>query len=311
MIAIIGSGFGLYGFLPALVQGCGQSVALPERYRTRLAERAELTQFYQHVQWFPDELTALDAADGVVMAVRPADQAAWIPRCLERANLDYLLLEKPLAPSPELAAQRLELLEASGKTFRLNYSFAHLRWRDRLRGAMEGRQEVTIDWRFHAHHFRTGLDSWKRHHHEGGGVIRFYGIHLIALLAELGYDAVQSSRISGRSHDEPSDWHALFSGPQLPDCRVSVASCVPEMLFRIGTEDATVVDLIDPFDEDAALGPSDGLDRRVPVLTRVCLTLWQPRRQPTAWYAASLRLWQAVEDATGARSGGTSGQEGH
>lgn len=44
-IAILGSGFGLYGYLPALVAHCVQRVVLPERYRQRLEERSELAQY--------------------------------------------------------------------------------------------------------------------------------------------------------------------------------------------------------------------------------------------------------------------------
>jgi predicted dehydrogenase len=311
MIAILGSGFGLYGFLPALVQGCGQTVALPERYRDRFARRPELAAFAPQIRWFADEQAALEAADGVVLALRPADQAAWIPRCLALPNLQRLLLEKPLAPSPLAAAQLLRALDASGKTFGLNYSFAHLLWRDRLRDAAQQTAELTIDWQFSAHHFRTGLDTWKRRHSEGGGVIRFYGIHLIALLAELGYDAVETSRTRGELADEPQTWQALFKGPHLAHCRIHVDSLAPRTQFCITSGGETLVDLADPFDEDAAQAPKTGLDRRVPVLTQVALTLWQPARQPSEWYAASVRLWQAVEDAAQAFPGGARAQEGH
>lgn len=311
MIAILGSGFGLYGFLPALVQGCGQTVALPERYRDRLAQRPELAAFAPHIRWFADEQAALEAADGVVMALRPGDQAAWLPRCLALGNLQRLLLEKPLAPTPQAAAQALQALDASGKAFALNYSFAHLRWRDRLRDAALQTGELTIDWQFGAHHFRTDLDTWKRRHSQGGGVIRFYGIHLIALLAELGYDTAITSHTRGQLADEPAEWQAVLGGTQRATCRIHVDSRATETRFCVTSGGETLVDLADPFDEDAAQAAKTGLDRRVPVLTQVALTLWQPSRQPSAWYAASIRLWQAVEDATQTGAGGDRGQEGH
>ena len=55
MFAILGSGFGLYGYLPALVEGCEQPVVLPERYRARFDERSELARFAINVQWEDDE----------------------------------------------------------------------------------------------------------------------------------------------------------------------------------------------------------------------------------------------------------------
>jgi len=104
--AIIGSGFGLYGYLPALVDACAQRIVLPERYRLRLDERPELASFADDVQWQAMEDGALDHATGVVLASRPTDQVQWISQCLARSGIERLLLEKPLANSPARAAPR-------------------------------------------------------------------------------------------------------------------------------------------------------------------------------------------------------------
>ena len=312
MIASLGSGFGLYGYLPALAGGCGQTVLLPERYRTTFAQRPELAGYSEQICWCADDGEALDRADGVVIAQRPLDQATWIPLCLQRPNIQRLLLEKPLAHTPERAAELLADLNASGRIFRLNYSFAHLSWREVLRTALQG--PVQIDWQFCAHHFRTGLDTWKRHHAVGGGVLRFYGIHLIALLAELGYDDVAESYASGANADEPAQWSAVFTGPNVADCAVHIDSHAQGTSFRIDSVQSDgcvkpLVNLTDPFDAEP---PSvDGLDRRVPVLTRLCLNLLQPLAQPSDGYDASIRLWQTVEDRTQVREGGHRAEKGH
>jgi len=44
-----------------------------------------------------------------------------------------------------------------------------------------------------ADHFKNNKDNWKRDHKQGGGPLRFYGIHLIAVLAELGYTSSRQS----------------------------------------------------------------------------------------------------------------------
>ena len=103
MIAILGSGFGLYGYLPALIDGCAERVVLPERYRTRFCERPELARFTSNVQWRHNETKVLDCASGVVLALQPNNQSEWIPQCLARTNIERLLLEKPLAQSPKIA----------------------------------------------------------------------------------------------------------------------------------------------------------------------------------------------------------------
>ena len=50
-VAILGSGFGLYGYLPAIAVGCRQHVVLPERYRERMRLRADVGDLTDSVEW--------------------------------------------------------------------------------------------------------------------------------------------------------------------------------------------------------------------------------------------------------------------
>src|SRR6266508_2581914 len=204
--AIIGSGFGLYGYLPALVQEGVQHILLPERYQNRFFERLELSPFESNIQWEESEETTLDRADGVVLAVRPFDQSMWIPRCLERSNLRRMILEKPLAHSPEVATTMFEELIASDKVFRMGHVFRYTVWGRQLLDLLLPKQQdfdlLSIHWSFLAHHYLNNLDNWKRFNDAGGGALRFYGIQMIALLAEAGYRNVVSSRAFGPSSNE-------------------------------------------------------------------------------------------------------------
>ncbi len=127
MFAILGSGFGIYGYLPALV-GCAQRIVLPVRYRARFCDRPELVRFTPDVDWAENENTALSCADGVVLALRPINQSEWVPRCLAHSNINRLLLEKPLAHTPEVAAVLFDDLLRSKKTFRIGYTFRFTVW---------------------------------------------------------------------------------------------------------------------------------------------------------------------------------------
>ena len=119
---ILGSGFGLYGYLPALL-GLGHKIALPERYRSVVGTRQELSQFVPRVDWCADIEEALAGSEAVVVALRPADQARWIPRLVRTPNIRQLILEKPIAPAPEVAASLLAELEGAGKRYRVGYTF--------------------------------------------------------------------------------------------------------------------------------------------------------------------------------------------
>lgn len=310
MFAILGSGFGLYGYLPALVDVCHQRVVLPERYRGRLAQRPELSRFIGRVEWAVDEDAAVAHAQGLVVAMRPIDQGNWVRHALGLSNIKCLLLEKPLAQSPEASASVLDDLIKSSKRFALGYTFRHTGWGGnilRLRDMANEPSMFSLHWAFMAHHYRHGLENWKRFTASGGGAIRFYGIHLIALLAEIGYRDVEVSRAFGGSPDEIDKWSAMFVGPDLPDFGVTIDTCSDVEHFRLeqvplyrGRAATLWANFGDPFqiNEDAVQRPHD--DQRVPVLAQLCRSLLadDPDSGPYQWYEETIKLWQRVEDNT-------------
>lgn len=300
-IAILGSGFGLYGYLPALVAHCGQRVVLPERYRQRLEERSELAQYASHVEWATDEWSALRAASGAVLALCPAMQSHWLAVCLKQPRLERLFLEKPLATEPGSARRWHERLEQSGKVVRIAYLFRHLDWAAQLRNCIfsAAPRSVSIVWRFLAHHVRYQIDTWKRDHEQGGGAIRFYGIHVIALLAELGYSRVVESWTCEPVVGEISHWHAVFSGAAVPRCDVEVDSAAAESWFSISSDSAQGIAFhhgeADPFPAARAANAAGNADRRVDVLGRFCQAAWSDPRPMRAFYKRAIDLWEQVE----------------
>jgi predicted dehydrogenase len=196
----------------------------------------------------------------------------------------------------------LENLVGSRKTFRVGYILRNTPWGKQLlnalgRGQMGGR--LTIRWTFMAHHFRNDLRSWKRFSKSGGGPIRFYGIHVIALLAEAGYRDVVSSEAFGSTPDEPERWIAVFAGPRLPEAEVAVETKATARAFQIElASPSTTVSfaaLGDPFDSDPG---SSGTDRRVSALSEVCRSLWDKTGNEYSEYEATNQLWRSVEDRT-------------
>ncbi len=299
--AILGSGFGLYGYLPALIKCGAKEVLLPQRYREKFSVRQELQDFSNKIHWVADEKVALAQADGMVTALRPDMQAEYIALCLEAQHIKYLLLEKPLAPSPAEAITLFDALVASGKYVRIGYIFGFLAWSESLASFLKKEAPqtgtLTIHWHFMAHHFQNDVATWKRDHAAGGGVLRFYGIHLIALLAAMGYsEAVQSTLFTDRG-DVASRWSATFTGASVPPCIVDVDTCTDTLLFQIEYSEAgrvtTLVDLPDPFSEMKV--PEHGLDRRIPLLVKLCESFNVDSRHIYPWYRATLDLWSDVE----------------
>lgn len=312
MFSIIGSGFGLYGYLPALVGWCSQRVILPERYRLRFGNRPELARFAGDIEWEPDEAAAFDRADGVAIAQRPLDQDSWIEQSLARPHIRRLLVEKPLAASPEAAGELFERLVRSGRTFRVGYIFRHTEWGRRFLDSvlsMGPSDRISIRWDFLAHHFQLDLNTWKRVSAAGGGALRFYGIQVIALLAESGYRDVVTSEAFGASPEEPDAWTAVFDGPDRPVCRVRVdtKSAIPAFEIRSvsmsAVSAAAGVTLVDPFDLESVADRPDDLDRRVRLLGPMCRSLWERDGEIYEWYDATIALWRRTEEKTEWRKG--------
>ncbi len=296
--AILGSGFGLYGYLPALIHS-GQKIVLPYRYQTRFNHRNELNQFADQITWCTDEINVLKFAQGVTLAVNPDQQVYWLPICLKSKNIGKLILEKPLAPSPAIARQILNTLKKSHLPFRISYLFRYTVWGKWLLSRLKSDsvKEITLEWRFMAHHFQHEIVTWKRQHNLGGGVIRFYGIHFIALLAELGYQNVILSEVR-KLNDEYIAWRAIFSGNNLPDCHIMIDTQSLTSSFRllkinqVNQHTIIMADLSDPFQSYVS---SPKTDTRIPFLANSCQSLLNETVNYYQWYFSTIDLWDEVE----------------
>lgn len=298
MFTIIGSGFGLYGYLPALVEGLGESVALPRACEAAVRARPELEVTLRGIRWVDDGEAALAAADSVVIATPPRRQFEVASRCIALPGVRRLVLEKPLADTPARAAELLSTALSAGKRLRVGYTLLQASWHESLAWPVAGEagDAVSVAWTFMAHHFSHGVDTWKRRHAEGGGVLRFFGIHLVALLADRGYATVRRSTLEGELPGEPERWTAVFAGARLPDCHVAMDSrCAAtrfEIAHRTATGQRTVLSMGDPFEAER---PRAGGDRRVGTLERLLRTFDLDDRPFHDLYARANALWQRVE----------------
>jgi predicted dehydrogenase len=297
-VAILGSGFGLYCYLPAILIGCGQQVTLPDRYRDRLRMRADVGHLFQSVEWAASDDSMLDSADAVVISQRPADQVERAPDCLRRTNIQSLILEKPIAPDPGQAIRLLDQIERSGKRFCIGYTFKYTEWGRALLDCVRDLiSPVTIRWSFRAHHYATSAHNWKRSVSNGGGAVRFYGIHLIALLAEAGYDRVIMSMVKAEKRGEAETWYAVLHGTDLPECHLEVdTNCANENFFILARHASTNVPFTFVLREPFALHHvSNDFDHRVSFITMLCSELFSRDRPCSSHYRKSIELWSKVE----------------
>jgi len=304
-VAIIGAGFGLYGYVPALAGLCGARVVLPLRCRDRFAARPELQRFAGAIDWAADAAEALAASDGAALAVPPEAQPALIAHCLALPHMRRLYLEKPLAADPVLAGLTHETLVRSGVDFSMGYIFRHTRWGRALRAAcpaLSPAAVLTIEWRFLAHHYGMAIDTWKRDRRRGGGALRFYGIQVLALAAELGYARVTLSRAAASRAGEMEVWQAVLAGDGLPRCEVTLdcRAAVTSFTVRAG-ESAVFADLAGPFAEEVAPASWPGIDNRALLLAQNVAASDGVAHH--GWYGRAIDLWGQAERGISAAGG--------
>ena len=256
MLGILGGGFGLYGYLPAAAKLLQEPVLLLKKYKPIIDSRQELFSFKEQIIWMEAEEELIETADSLVISRRPLDQEALVTKCLLQTNLKRIMFEKPLASSPESAQKILHQIGKSNKYCSVGFTFRYTNWAKNLKQIIfnedfSNLDNLSLNWNFMADHFSRNTQNWKQDHAQGGGSIRFYGIHVVALLAEWGYDHVESSSVStSNSNHSFCDWRACFKGPGLPTFFVNLDSKSNVSNFKVnyGNEKQTLFEGLGPFD---------------------------------------------------------------
>ena len=212
MIGILGSGFGLYGYLPAVLS-LEDEVTLLARSKNHFYERTELLPFSTRVIFIDEEDVFFKSISSIILSITPFAQEKIIEKVLQYKNINLVFLEKPLATNPNVASELQKKLDIAGVKYAIGYSFLYTDWFENIKKLLASQEKgkiLEIKWLFKAHHHKFNTENWKRYVSEGGGVIRFYGIHLIALLTALGFTLTKSSEVSGYSENELFEWKSTF-----------------------------------------------------------------------------------------------------
>ncbi len=307
MIGIIGSGFGLYGYLPAVVRCTNDDVLLLERYKEKFEKRLELADCRKRITWAEDEHFLLSNSKTIIFALPPIFQMALIEKCLKYPNIKNIIIEKPLAISPDSSDALLKVLLNCKKVFRVGYTFQYIDWGRKLFEILVSERnlsKIKIEWFFMAHHYKHNLNIWKRYNNLGGSVIRFYGIHLIALSTLLGYDNVNFSNSYGLSENDIFKWESIFENVSLPLLDISINSKSDKQYFsvKIYSEDNSQnspifqIDKIDPF-INVYNSQVKKIDPRVDVLTYLIESLIDVDDNLSYYnlYSDCNKLWHKIE----------------
>jgi predicted dehydrogenase len=298
--AIFGGGFGLYGYLPALIKSGARKVLVLERHRSSAEARPELNQYLPCVQWLASKQEILEAADSLVIAVPPYVQESVIRSLSGHCIFQYLVIEKPIAHSPACAKEIFVLAREVAVSVRVGYSFLYTEWNEQFmrRYIMYPGHNYSILWQFMAHHQHTNQSTWKTRHESGGGALRFYGIHVLALLAQICDVRVVSSQLHEDEKGRAVRWVAQLRNEQGGVISIDVNCSCAFTKFCILQSDpygGCLIDLPTPFSTSTQRAVEDV---RIPHLLRLLATLNQPSATYYNVYSRADILWQEVEDST-------------
>jgi predicted dehydrogenase len=251
-----------------------------------------------NIEWHPSISDALSHASAAVIAIPPLAQKRIVEQVLSISDIKKLIIEKPICPEPNASITLTSSLLATSKCFRVGYTFLYTDWYHELQQALrQPAKQLRIIWTFRADHFIRSKETWKRCHSLGGGVLRFYGIHVLAVLASLGYTNTKTSQIFMEIPDQPDTWICEFSGINLPPCTVLVATNSDQNNFDIEVYDnAGNIRFVNretsPFSVNNATKDHDG---RVPVLERLIRSLDNCDERYINLYRATNALWAMTE----------------
>jgi predicted dehydrogenase len=187
-IGIIGSGFGLYGLLPAfhslsncrVVAFCGNSSPRLLRVIQELSLEKVL-QLYQNWQ----EMLSCEQLDAVAIAVVPAAQYQIAKMALEKDI--HVFAEKPLTAQLTDAYALVNLANRKKLTHGIDFLFPEIDvWQIAKKMLNEKKygdiRHVAVNWDFRSHDIRQKISSWKTDSSLGGGALAFYFSHVLYYL---------------------------------------------------------------------------------------------------------------------------------
>ena len=179
---IIGSGFGIYGYLPAVYKFSKQ-IYLSSKYKAKFYSRVELLKYEKKIFWYDQINSIIKNIDYAILAKRPNDQLSLVKHLYNKKKFKHIFLEKPLDVNPMRSSKILLFLKKKKIKYSIGFIFKYLKWYNLIKKNKDT-ANFNIIW-----NIKKNLKSnlWKYDIKKGGGLLRFYGIHFIYLFNDLKY----------------------------------------------------------------------------------------------------------------------------
>ena len=183
-VAIVGSGFGMYGLLPAfsrikeckVVSICGKNSEMMSNYCKKLG-------LNRYTDW--RKMLQKEKPDAVAIAVIPSHQYEIAIYALE--NGMAVFAEKPLTTSFDTSLELNKLAKKKRMPNMLDFLFPEIpEWHAAKKAIENGLigeiLKVNVDWTFLSYDLMNHIKSWKTDVKQGGGALSFYFSHVFYYL---------------------------------------------------------------------------------------------------------------------------------
>ncbi len=181
-IGIIGSGFGLYGLLPAfnsipeceVVCICGKKTERLTGYCASIG----LTNIYSDWQ----EMLESETIDALAIAVIPSAQYEIAKFAMQKGI--HIFAEKPLTATLAQAVELMSLAEKYKIVTAVDFIFPEIPEWQKVKELLDGKvygelKHITVRWDFLSYDIKNSIASWKTDSSQGGGALAFYGSHTL------------------------------------------------------------------------------------------------------------------------------------
>jgi len=245
-LLILGGGFGLYGYMPAAIAN-GYEVTTLERYKDFLLSREDLRDHVCKLVFVSEVNLDMNSFDAVVIAKTPVQQLEILGK-YPKFDGRYFL-EKPLGIDSQNHSLTLNFLKKNKLRFSVAYIFRYLEWYRAIALAMQSDCAVKILWRVS----RNPTGSWKGAIESGGGLISYYGIHLLSLVVDLELP------VDSLVFSYQADSFEISSRSKAKDLCIKIEYAdTPEFQVRITNEVGMLSwDMISPFGPQPMMGIKD------------------------------------------------------
>lgn len=273
---IIGGGFGIYGWLSAISFFKEIEISTLLKYKDTIRNRGDILDIdciKNKINWFENEEQLKNNVDTLVIARRPADQFEIVNYLIDQSWQGNLILEKPIAPTPELAMRLLKRLSNSKINIQVGFAINETDWSKQLSEFILKKKpsRILFDWNFFAHHYKNKNLSWKSNPEFGGGALSFYAIHLISWLASISqWKVISCSPTISLSEDSRVIFELENKTTKVKiDCNSINKSYNLFSIRKTIKHNEFILKLKNPFDEKHHKKKLAKIDYRVPYLVKI------------------------------------------